>query len=543
MSDVTLAANAIPESLFTPEYFPLLSGILRGVEKESLRVTPEGTLAKTPHPKVLGAALTHPQITTDFSEALLEFITPPSHLVGQLLKQLHNIHAFTYHHLGEELLWVNSMPCMVGTDQDIPLAQYGTGYRGKMKTVYRMGLGHRYGRVMQTVAGVHYNFSLPRAFWAYLHTVEGSNLELKDYIDSRYFGLIRNFRRYYWLLLYCFGASPAVCKSFVKGREHDLLPFGEDDHTLHYPYATTLRMGDLGYQSSAQEGLFVCYNSRKTYVNTLGNAIFTPYSPYQAIGKFGTTGEQLQLNTSLLQIENEFYSAIRPKRTAEAGETALTALCRRGVEYIEVRCLDLDPFHPLGVSAEQVKFLDTFLLYCLFKDSPLCDVDEFARISQNHRTTVRAGRDRTTVLVNPLNGAPEALPEWGAKLLSAMTPVAELLDAVHEGNGGYGKALTAQLAKVHNPELTPSASVLKNLADEQLTFAAWGRKQARAHKTFFSEGTQTAAAWQRLTQLAETSLVQQAEEERTQAKESFEQYLVNYYRQYENCCQKSTGGG
>lgn len=527
--------EALPETLAEAENAPLLTGILRGVEKESLRVTADATLALTDHPAALGAALTHPQITTDFSEALLEFITPPSHLLSHMMSQLRLLHAFTYQNLGDELLWVNSMPCQVGHADDIPVARYGASHRGRMKTIYRVGLGHRYGRVMQTVAGLHYNFSLPRAFWAYLHQHEQSTLELADFIDKRYFDLIRNFRRNYWLLLYLFGASPALCSSFVEGREHDLAPLGGKDDTLHLPYATCLRMGSLGYQSSAQEALFVCYNGRSSYVNTLGKAIFTPFPSYATLGEFDASGTRKQLNASLLQIENEFYSSIRPKRTAEAGETALTALCRRGVEYIEVRCLDLNPLTALGVTEDQVRFLDTFLLYCLFKSSPPCDTAEFKRIARNHTRVVREGRRPELALEKP-EGGETSLKEWALGMVTAMQPVAELLDRVHRSANRYQKALHEQEAKILDPTLTLSAQVLRTLRRDDLSFAAWGKAQALSFKEQFEQVLLTAEQDRRMRRLADVSLAQQLTEESGNSGD-FESYLAGYYRQYHSCCE------
>lgn len=534
VTEDALGIESIPAPLFEADNFPLLAGILRGVEKESLRVSATGQLSLTDHPSNLGSALTHPRITTDFSEALLEFITPPSHLISQLMDQLRQLHAFTYKNLGDEALWVNSMPCAPDASQAIPVARYGSSHRGRMKTVYRLGLGHRYGRVMQTVAGLHYNFSLPRAFWAFLHQHERATGDLADYIDTRYFDLIRNFRRNYWLLMYLFGASPALCSSFVRGRDHELTPFNGDAHTLHAPYATCLRMGGLGYQSSAQESLYVCYNGRNPYVETLARAIFSPYQAYQTIGAFDASGNRQQLNTGLLQIENEFYSSIRPKRTAEAGETALTALSRRGVEYIEVRCLDLDPFAPVGLTEQQVRFLDVFLLYCLFKHSPRCDIAEFRRIARNHKRVVNEGRRPGLTLETPAGGE-LPLASWGAQLLAAMQPVAEMLDGVHGGAGQYRQALLAQQAKISQPERTPSAQLLELLKSCDLGFASWGQAQARAFKEQFKGVHLSGAQLHQLQQFAANSVQQQQEEER-QNKGDFEQYLSDYYRQYRECC-------
>ena len=300
-------------TLLTDADKSLLSNIVRGIEKESLRVEPNGQLAVTPHPSALGSALTHPSITTDYSEALLEFITAPSASIDQVISELEEIHRYTYENIDDELLWVNSMPCQLGEDSSIPVGEYGTSNTGRMKTVYRLGLGQRYGRLMQTIAGIHYNFSVPDSLWRELQADEGNQQSLQDYKTDGYFALIRNFRRYFWLLLYLFGAAPAVCKSFVRNREHDLVPVGNDSHSLHKPFATSLRMGNLGYQSDAQSSLIVCYNDIAQYTRTLKGALETPYKPYEHLGLKDSQGNYQQLTTNLLQIENEFYSPIRPK--------------------------------------------------------------------------------------------------------------------------------------------------------------------------------------------------------------------------------------
>jgi glutamate--cysteine ligase len=524
--------KTIPADLLAPENAGLLTGMMRGIEKESLRVTSDGRLAQTPHPRALGSALTHAQITTDFSEALLEFITPPSSSINQLLTDLRNSHQFTYPNLGDELLWVNSMPCMMAQSNDIPVAQYGSSNRARMKTIYRIGLGHRYGRVMQTVAGVHFNFSLPDSFWALKHEHESSKATLKEYTTRCYFDMIRNFRRHYWLLIYLFGSSPAICRSFVRGREHTLLPLDEDQHTLHRPYATSLRMGDLGYQSSAQESLYVCYNSLSSYVRTLTKAIATPYPPYEQLGVQDAAGEYVQLNTSMLQIENEFYSAIRPKRTAQKSETALTALCQRGVEYIEVRCLDLDPYSPIGVTEQQIRFLDTFLLYCALQESPACDRQEFERIALNQKRVVNEGRKPGLLLQRP-DGVETELKTWATQLIDALIPLADLLDQANNTHL-YREALLDQHAKILDANLTPSAKVLADLRTQKLTFAQWGRQRAEAHRGYFNGLSPNPDNDTRFKQMAADSLQQQVDEEH-QPQLPFNEYLATYYEQYQNC--------
>lgn len=508
-----------------------LAGILRGVEKESLRVRPDGGLAQSDHSPLLGSALTHPHITTDYSEALLEFITRPFNRVSSILEQLDRIHRYTHSVLGEELLWPASMPCALGDETSIPVARYGSSSSGAMKTIYRRGLGHRYGRKMQTIAGVHYNFSLPDEFWRALQKREGDQQSLQDYKTQRYFDLIRNFRRHFWLLIYLFGAAPAVCRSFVRGREHQLQPFGSDDHSLYAPYATSLRMGDLGYQSDAQQALIVCYNDLPSYLNTLCGAITRPHPDYQAIGLKDEQGQYQQLNTSLLQIENEFYSSVRPKRTTQMGETALQALRLRGVEYVEVRCVDLNPFEPLGISAEQMYFLDAFLLHCLLSDSPLTDNSEYRNIQANQSRIVYSGRDPAVRLWG--RGGERRLRDWGSELLEQMAQTAALLDQ-SQGDGHFRAAVQAQHAKLERPELTPSARILADMENQGQTFFRHAMGLAECHRQHFLDRPLDSVLQQEYRQLAKVSLEQQRALEAADPL-AFDDYLRRYYEQYQNC--------
>ncbi len=520
----------IPFELAERANAPLLTGILRGIEREALRVDAEGNLSVRPHPRSLGSALSHPMITTDFSEALLEFITPPTHRIEDLFFHLDNIHRFTLDQLDGEILWTSSMPCLLpANENDIPVAQYGSSNNGMMKTVYRLGLGHRYGRAMQTVAGIHYNFSLPNAFWAHFHTKENSLLSLEEYKNQRYFAMIRNFRRHFWLLILLFGASPAMCSSFVGERNHALEVF-PGNKALYLPYATSLRMGDLGYQSNAQESLFVCYNQKETYIQTLSRAILTPYQGYKQIGLRDATGAYRQLGEGLLQIENEFYSAIRPKRSAQPGETALMALKRRGVEYIEVRCLDIDPFNPLGISPEHVAFLDTFLLYCALKESALANNSEFKMVLSNQKTIVNRGREPGITLEHPEFGE-LAVDTWAKALLAAMEPVANLLDTAFESDN-YSRALTKQRMCTDDLSLTPSARLLTALESSDKGYAEMSLALSHNNNQQLREQALDDQHMMKFRAIAEESLAEQTAIEANTSL-SFDKFLAEYFKQYQ----------
>ncbi|MGD2139289.1 MAG: glutamate--cysteine ligase [Burkholderiales bacterium] len=432
----------------------MLRGIRHGIEKESLRVTDDGTLAETPHPAGLGSPLTHPHITTDFSESQLELITDTKDSIADCLAELTTIHQVVYRNIGDELLWCGSMPCSLPDDERIPIGQYGTSNIGLAKRVYRQGLANRYGRRMQTISGVHYNFSLPDDTWPALQEVDAYVGSLKDYRDHAYFALIRNFRRHAWVLLYLFGSSPAVCRCFVEGRVHRLRTLR--DGTYYLPFATSLRMGPLGYQSDAQSSIAVSYNNLHSYAHSLFTALTEPYPPYAAIGV--REGDHYrQLSTSLLQIENEFYGTIRPKRRIKPGERPLHALNERGVEYVEVRCMDLDPFSPIGIADSTARFLDVFLLYCLLKESPNDNSEEVVANARNQHSVAERGRDPNLRLIRGVDHP--RLADWGGEIVRECSGIAAALDEAN-GTRAYRAALEDALAALRDPSATLSARML-----------------------------------------------------------------------------------
>jgi glutamate--cysteine ligase len=487
-----------------------LAGIRRGIEKESLRVQPDGSLALTPHPQTLGSALTHPHITTDFSESQLELITGVHAGVDACLEELTRIHQFVYAALGEaELLWGCSMPCNLPADEQIPLGRYGSSNVARMKTVYRNGLSYRYGRRMQTISGIHYNFSLPGVSTA------------------QYFALIRNFRRHSWLPLYLFGASPAVCSTFVAGRSHELAELRPG--TLYLPHATSLRMGRLGYQSDAQAELCVSYNNLDSYAASLDHALTQPYPAYEAIGirGDGASGEEYrQLNTTLLQIENEFYGTIRPKRRIRPGERPLHALRERGVEYVEVRLMDLDPFEAVGIGASTMRFLDVFLLHCLFSDSAADTPEEIRAIARNQHLVAARGREPGLRLDR--GGKQVALADWGAQVLAGCELIASALDASHGGGAAYRDAIAGARTVLADASRAPSARVLDALErNHDHVYVRFGLVQSLLHAGHLRGLPLPAQAREQFEALARKSLVEQ---KRIEAADSldFETYRRKY---------------
>jgi glutamate--cysteine ligase len=436
----------------------MLRDLKRGIEKESLRVRADGSLAETPHPAGLGSPLTHPYITTDFSEAQLELITGVHPTVEACLAELTAIHQVVYRNLGDEMLWCASMPCKLPPEDRIPLGRYGRANIGRLKTAYRSGLSHRYGRRMQTISGIHYNFSLPDEAWPSLQRLAGDRGSAERYQDVGYFALIRNFRRHAWLLMLLIGSSPAVCGSFLGGRPHRLTAWGTG--TFIAPYGTTLRMGKLGYQSDAQSGLATSFNSLAGYARALHRGLTESYPPYEAIGLVDEHGNYRQIATTLLQIENEFYGKIRPKRRIRPLERPLHALGERGVEYVEARLVDVNPYDPVGIDAPAMRVLDVFLLHCLLAPSPPDTPEEIAAIARNQQLVAEQGRDPALRLER---GEEEIAPrQWAHALLAQCEPIAEALDAALGGTK-YAHALAGAAAAIDDMARLPSARSLAEM--------------------------------------------------------------------------------
>lgn len=497
-----------------------------GLEKESLRVAASGGIAQTPHPQAWGSPLTHPWLTTDYSEALAEFITPPCLDAGEALDFLADMQGYAYRRLKGEVLWATSMPCVLAGEDSIPIAEYGDSNQGRMKRIYRVGLGYRYGRVMQVIAGVHFNWSLPESFWPGYAEVLRTDMPIERFRDQQYMGLIRNLLRTGWIIPYLFGASPAVCKSFFENGDAPLPLL--DEHTYYEPYATSLRMGDIGYQNSKEEGLGIraCYDDVESYADSLLQAITTSAGAWERIG-VKVDGEYRQLNANILQIENEYYSSVRPKQLLQGLESPAVALKKRGVRYIELRSLDVNAYHPLGVDELQLRFLETWMLACLLAESPRLSAVEQKALNQNLLDVAHRGREPGLELNR--DGEPIALREWGQQVIQALLPVAEFLDRLH-GSNDYEDALDEQFNKFLHPDLTPSARMLHEMRSNGESFYHFAHRLSLQHHRFFSQRGLSDVQTREFDDLVKQSFADQVKIEAA-PREDFDQFLANYFAQ------------
>lgn len=439
-----------------------------GLERETLRISKTGKLSQKPHPISLGSPLTHPYFSTDFGESQLEWNTPPLASFSKAKKFLHDLMSYTKHVNSTELFWPYSMPCEL-TD-NITIARYGSSYEAQKKELYRKGLCYRYGKKLQMISSLHFNFSFSHRFWDLFYDLSGSKKNKQDFINDNYFKTIRNFLCEGWLLTYLFGASPAMHQSYIQKVPKGFKKIGS---TLIHPDATSVRMSYLGYYSRIQDQLTISFKDLNTYLKDMEFAISTPCPLYQKIGTM-KNGEPIQINDHFLQIENEHYARIRPKRIPHKGETPLIALKNRGVEYLELRAIDLNPFDPLGITKEQFLFQHQFLLYCLLKESSTLSEETRCSLIGNQQKVALFGRKKGLELKCR---SAITLKQWASRIFDQIEPISKLLGPEYVNN------LKQERKKLDNPSLTPSAQVVAALETESLE--AFGLKWAKHHQKEF----------------------------------------------------------
>ncbi|MCF6764530.1 glutamate--cysteine ligase [Thiotrichales bacterium 19S3-7] len=502
--------------------FRPLTYIKRGIEREALRVTLKGNVAQSPHSKHLGEKLTHPNITVDYSEGLLELITEPFEGYTPLFNSLDSYLNFTYQNLeNHELLWPMSMP-PTSTEAEIQIAEFGHSNSGMMKHIYRKGLAVRYGKIMQIIAGIHYNFSFPDEFLMQL--ISNSDTQehsIAYYKNKYYFRLIRKFYQNAWILLYLFGATPLIAKTSVKDK-HQLNVFDSDYY--YHEHATCLRMSEFGYQSQAQKDLHISYRDITSYVSDLIKATQIPYSKYTQLGVLDKEYGYKQLNDCILQIENEYYNPIRPKQIVHRCERPACALSKRGVSYIELRTLDINPFIAQGLDIQSAKFLDVFFLYCLLAEAPMYSKSMIQTAKANFALVANYGRNPNLKLYK---NKEILLNDWAEIILDECLSIAQKWDETNKSND-YTLAVNAQIEKLTNKDKTPSAMLINSIKQSGLNSAQWMLTKAYEHQKSTLATNLTASE---LTKLKREVIDSQEALKLLEAKEegAYESYIQRYY--------------
>ena len=450
----------------------LPNSISRGIEKESLRVSKDNTISSEDHPASLGSALTNKYITTDFSEALLEFITPTHSSVENALNNLDEICKFVVTKT-PETIWPSSIPCKIKNENSIRLADYGTSNAGLLKTLYRSGLSYRYGSMMQTVSGIHYNFSFSDKFFESLRGDE----DLQSFKNKSYLNLIRNFRRNAWMILYLFGSSPVVPKTFITDRKNFLQELNQED--LFLEYATCLRMSELGYMSKAQDNLHIAYNDINEYLKDLKNDLNKEHKRYGEIGII-KDGKRIQINSSIIQIENEYYSSIRPKRITPTGERPINILRNEGIDYVEIRALDNNSFLPTGIDEDTSYFLEAYLIGCFFGEDKKSTENEIKELLMNWGNVVKEGRNPNLKLLK--NKEKVSIKDSGMAVIDSLRNIFEQMPPeMNEYTKKVFKSLDRQEEKFNNASLTPSGKIVTDLRNNNKTWEELNLELAKQH--------------------------------------------------------------
>ena len=355
------------------------------------------------------------------------------------------------------------MPCAFQNEQEIRIAEYGETNSGMLKHIYRKGLRLRYGSIMQCVSGIHYNFSLSKDSWNSL-----SNNPDQDFINKKYLGTIRNIKRNFWFILERLGASPIAHESYLLNREHSLNRHGHND--LFLPNATSLRMSDVGYQSSVQNALKISYNNLDGFINAIIKGIKTPVKDFKDAGLLDENGAPQQISTGILQIENELYDIVRPKRSGPSGSRPATLLKDEGIEYLELRGVDINPFIPEGIDEDKIKLLDIYIIHSLISESPEVSDAEIEEIRANQKAMVESGRSKDLMLRQ--NGVQIPLTKLQNIFYDELTQVATAMD---EYCPGYSNALKAEM----NISALPSEKIMSEMESQNLSFQEYALIQSK----------------------------------------------------------------
>ena len=490
-----------------------------GIEKESLRII-QSQITQSTHPKKMGSALCNRYITTDFSESQLELITPPLPDKTAGLEFLDHIHHFVSHNINKEILWPFSMPPTIKSEQDLPIADYGISNLGLFKQLYRKGLSHRYGRSMQAISGVHYNYSLPDSI---LHSsfFEDHQLDSRAIRSDSYFRMLRNIYRMNWLVIYLFGASPILTKDLLTKNTEPIQKL--DNQTYYLPYATSLRMSDFGYQNLLRAALNISSDSLNDYISDLNMATSTISEDFQNIDTQNNT-DQLQINANLLQTEDEYYAVARSKSNIISNQRLTSKLKKGGVDFIELRSLDLNPFSRIGIDEETVYFLEVFLIYCFLTTSNLINKDELKAIKDNDLLVAKRGRDPSLLLQK--DQASIGLQEWGKQIVDEMMPIAELLDGK---TTVYRDMMYTMTSKILDPNQTLSGLLLDKVITEKVDLIDLGNSIGEANKQYYLDLEKSENPyWSILEKEALDSRAQQSKLEAENNK-SFENFVADYF--------------
>lgn len=331
-----------------------------GIEKESLRVNENGELALTNHPKFFGDKIKNPYITVDFSESQIEMITPTESSVEKAYDFLRNIHEIVATNLKDEYLWSQSVPPILPSEELIPLGKFP---QNKELEKYREKLALKYGRKKQLLSGIHFNFSFDDEFLKELYELSKEKTSFKEFKNNIYLKISRNYFKYGWMIIYLLGASPVIHETYLQKCIDKMKKFTED--TYYFEDLVSFRNGSCGYRN--EKDFFVNYESVDKYVESLERLI-----------------EKESISSA-----KEYYSPIRLK--TKNPKEILLELKNSGIEYLEFRSIDLNPFSEIGIEKADLEFLHLFILFLFLKDDELFEEKDYFRYLKNQEILANKG--------------------------------------------------------------------------------------------------------------------------------------------------------
>lgn len=403
----------------------ILSGNF-GIERETLRLDENGYLAKTDHPEVFGDKSHNPYITTDFSESQIEVITPAFKSVEEAYNFTRSLYDIVAMEIKDEYLWPESMPCIIPEDKDIPVAKFNGS--SKESQEYREKLLIKYGGKKQLISGIHYNFSFDEAIIKKLYEDSEEKLSYKEFKDSIYLKVARNYLRYRWLIVYLFGAAPIVHESFINSCK---CPLKEVNHNEYSSLgAISHRNGKCGYKNKID--LFPSYNTVSEYLESIDGYI----------------------KDELIDSHKELYSQVRlkPSDTKNFKESLL----KDGIKYLEYRTIDINPFEKGGISLEDLRFLQVFNIYLLTKEESNFENWQEEALENQQLIAVHGVDD----IELKFNGKSISKIDFGLEILN------EIMIINDELNLGFKDVINNMIAKLKDSKLTYSYKITEKIKEE-----------------------------------------------------------------------------
>ncbi len=400
-----------------------------GVEVEQHRIDKKGSLSKYPHPSTLGSRIYNVYIQSDFSETQTEVNTDHFSKEENLLKQLTIIQSILSNNLRKnEFLWPFSMPPFMDHNKRKFIYTHFGRPHYKQYLIY---LSKKYGVAKQTIAGVHINFSLEN------NLIKELYLSFKKYFsniisfqNSLYFKITQNFILNQWFITYLFGASPINERGF----------FSRLPQSLKHP-VRSIRNSEYGYKNKIEDiNEANCYVSLKNYINLINKAI----------------------KEHKLYSIKEFYGAVRLQKLNN-----LDYLPQTGINYLEFRSFDNDPFSINLIDYKTLIFFKIFILYLFVK--PVKKFNIKARLE-------KAVKDNNQVaLENPDKRTFKF--EEGKIIFKELSLMIDKLNFPKK----YRKILNFFYQRLLNPFLTPASKMKKKIKNQSLINSglkiAWSNKK------------------------------------------------------------------